>query len=244
MHDLVTRRFDDTLCVWTAEGTGRTLVVVFSGVGIRSQRGKPDFVRTAQLGGRAHVLYLADPQRSWLNDPGLIELMEQEIEAERRRVNADRVLLMGVSLGAYSAIVFGGRLPGARVLAFSPQVVVDPKLVPAERRWRLLRHRIKAFRIASAFDRGAAQSEYVVIFGDAEEEAIQRNLVPDHPQVSLTILPGTGHNTALQLKTHGLLQAVTDRALLGDFADMTTDLTGIVTPALTDQTGATQTAQA
>ena len=228
---LLTRRFDDRLCLWSCGGREPILVVAFSGVGIRSQRGKPDFVRTAQFGGRAHVLYIADPGRSWLNEPGLIELIEAEILAEQARIGAERLYLMGVSLGAYSAIVFGGRLPGARVLAFSPQLAVDPRLVPGEKRWRLLRNRIKTFRIATAFDSLAPQSEYVVIFGDAEEEAIQRRFVPVHPQVSLTILAETGHNTALQLKTQGLLAAVCETALFADFPQVPGQLARLIAGA-------------
>ncbi|WP_371345476.1 alpha/beta hydrolase [Ancylobacter sp. IITR112] len=63
-----------------------------------------------------------------------------EMEEVLARVRADiapgtEVVAYAVSMGAYAAIRFAGRLGVTRILAFSPQYSIDPKKVPWDRRW-------------------------------------------------------------------------------------------------------------
>ncbi len=63
-----------------------------------------------------------------------------EMEEVLATVRADigpgvEIVAYAVSMGAYAAIRFAGRLGVARILAFSPQYSIDPKVVPWDRRW-------------------------------------------------------------------------------------------------------------
>lgn len=49
----------------------------------------------------------------------------------------DKVIFYGASMGGYGALVFSSACPGADVVAFSPQTVLDKSIVPWETRYRV-----------------------------------------------------------------------------------------------------------
>ncbi|MDR0810126.1 MAG: hypothetical protein LBE86_13540 [Gemmobacter sp.] len=209
-------RDDARLRVWRHRGRSRRLVVCFSGLG-RDHRRPPrlEFAKTASASGRDHVLYIADPNRSWLNAPGLIEEISALVEAEVARVTPEHVVAMGHSMGGYSALALGGFTRVDVALALSPQLAVDPDVVPEELRWKELRGRIGTFRIGDVSALMRPETEHCIIFGNYGREAAQRRLIRLGPNVHSFLLPGVRHDTVQRLYKAGLLDETVQLAFDG-----------------------------
>lgn len=209
-------RDDARLRLWRHAGKSDRLVVCFSGVG-RNGKQPPrlEFAKTASAAGRDHALYFADPARSWLNAPGLIEEIVEIIEAEVARLGVREVVAMGHSLGGFSALVLSGFTRFDRVLALSPQLSVDPDIVPDERRWAQFRARIEAIRVHQAGDHMAAQTQHCIIYGRNRREAPQLRLLKPAENVQAFLLPKVQHDSVKRLYDEGILDDVVQLALGG-----------------------------
>lgn len=197
-------RNDDMLKVWRHRGKNDRLVVSFSGVGTLRHGVEPNFVKTATDLARNHVLYIADPKRTWLNGPGLVEDIVALVEAEARASGARQIVSMGHSMGGFCALALPGFTRVDAVLAYSPQVSVDPSIVPNEKRWGLFRSSIQSFVVPNALGRASAETEYYVVFGDTRRESPQTSLLEPGPNLHLFILPGVKHHTAETVVGAGL----------------------------------------
>ncbi len=214
--EIETLRDDGRLRVWRHRGGSRRLVICFSGIG-RDARRPPrlEFAKTASASGRDHVLYIADPNRTWLNAPGLIEEISALVEAEAARVAPEHIVAMGHSLGGYSALALGGFTRVDVALAFSPQLAVDPGIVPGERRWKELRGRIGAYRIGDVSALMRPETEHYIVFGRYPREAAQRRLMRPAANVHCFLLPGVRHDTVQRLHKAGLLDETVQLAFDG-----------------------------
>ncbi len=211
-----TLRDDARLRIWRHPGQGRRLVVVFSGVG--TDRSKPpglELARVATGPAGDPALFFADPARSWLNAPGLMEEVVATVKAEAARLGAEEIVAVGHSMGGYSALVLGGHVRLRRVLALSPQFSVDPAVVPDEDRWPMFRRHIAEYRIRSANDHLQPETQYYVIFGKHRREAPQLRLVPKAANVALFMLPDVRHDSIKRLARQGVLDEVVQLAFGG-----------------------------
>ncbi len=211
--DIPLLRKDRRLWVWWHRGQSRRLVVVFSSVG-HGPKTPPvlEFAQSATAGGRDSAVFIADPQRTWLNAPELIEEIVEVIEAARDEIGAEETVTLGYSMGGFAALVIGGFVPVHAALAFSPQMSIDPELVPDEGRWMRYRSRIGAIRIRSAADHMAADTVHHIIMGSSRLEKPQLRLLPRAANAKLYFLPKTQHDTAPRIKQAGLLPTVLDHA--------------------------------
>jgi pimeloyl-ACP methyl ester carboxylesterase len=211
--DIPLLRKDRRLWVWWHKGTSRRLVVVFSSVGYGPDTPPVlEFARSATAGGRDSAVFIADPQRSWLNAPKLIEEIVEVIEAARDEVGAEETVTLGYSMGGFAALAIGGFVPVHAALAFSPQMSIDPELVPDEGRWKRYRSKIGAIRIRCAADHMAAGTAHYIIMGSSRLEKPQQRLLPRTANANLHFLPKTQHDTAPRIKSAGLLPAVLEHA--------------------------------
>ena len=128
-EDDILRHYDSAVeCV--------TLLVSFGGLaagmgGHPAGVARHEFVGTARRVGASHALFLKDPEQAWYlrggTDTadayaGVTALVAQEVQALRPR----RLVLVGASMGGYAAIRVGLALGADVVLAFGPQVFIDP----------------------------------------------------------------------------------------------------------------------
>lgn len=210
------RTKNDDLVTWIHLGTTDKLVVCFSGIGENAEACPPfEFAQTATGNGAHNVLFVADPNRTWLNGPDLIERIRDEVETVANDCNASRVVAMGHSMGGFSALVLPGFTSVDEVLAFAPQISVHPDIVPDETRWANHREKIKRFKIISAADHFQDQTKYTVIHGRHGREAPQRDRFPSRDNLRHFILPQTHHNVPQRLKSSGCLHSVVSSAIDG-----------------------------
>lgn len=78
-------------------------------------------------------LLVRDPTPRWYNAglPGVGDTLEEiaaGVEREVSLLGATRIVTFGSSMGAYASILFGCMLGAERVIAFSPQTLLDPGL--------------------------------------------------------------------------------------------------------------------
>lgn len=206
----------DSLCkghVWRKPGQTDRLVLCFSSVGTDSgEPPPPEWRRRMERRvPQDHLLYLADPTRSWLNRPGLIEQMVDAIQSEAARSGAKRICAIGISMGAFSAMVLAGFTRIDVVVAHSPQYSVDPALVPDEQRWRKFVDAITTFRIRSVADHLQPHCQYFVFLSRHGRELPQRRLIRAQSNLDLYLMsPQAYHNTHLTMRSAGVLDRVTE----------------------------------
>ncbi|TNF59402.1 MAG: hypothetical protein EP307_10530 [Rhodobacteraceae bacterium] len=200
---------DDSLCTWFHRGAGDRLVVCFSGIG-RDETGPQgyEFARAATGGGRDHALFIADPNRTWLNGDGLVARIVGEIEKTVRDTGATEVVTLGHSMGGFSAAVIGAFTRVEVAVCLSPQVSVHPEIVPDETRWTNWRNRIATHRMRGVRDYLRDQTRYYTFFGQHVREAPQRDRFPLGDNIRFFVLPRTVHNTPQRMKGRGVLDQV------------------------------------
>ena len=118
------------------------LVIGFASLGVLDGHGVPqikfEFVGTCKRAGATHGLFVKDMHQSWYmlgvntgtcmadgatqSFDSLVELLRREVEA----LQPARLVTLGASMGGYAAIRAGLALGATAVLAFVPQVIVDP----------------------------------------------------------------------------------------------------------------------
>jgi len=219
--DIPLLRKDRRLWVWWHRGQSRRLVVVFSSVG-HGPNTPPllEFARTATADGQDNALFIADPQRSWLNAPRVIEDTVEAIDAARDEVGADETVTMGYSMGGFAALAITGFTAVTASLAFSPQMSIDPALVPDEGRWKKYRSRIAAVHVRAATDHMAAATQHTIIMGESRLEKPQLRLLPQAANTDILLLRRTGHDTATRIKQAGILPDVVALAFARRRADL------------------------
>lgn len=126
---------------WTHDeehSLGATLVIAFAGAdanigGAGIAGGVPsfEFANAFRRAGVDRALFVRDALRSWylrgIGDAGhdfesVVRVLEREIET----VQPSRVITVGCSMGGYAAVRAGLALRAQTILAFGPQVVLEP----------------------------------------------------------------------------------------------------------------------
>ena len=199
----------DLLWMWEHDGSNTVLVVCFSGVGENTARDPAfNFAASATQGGKNTVLYIADPNRTWLNADGLIEGICERVLRKAKEIGATRIVTLGHSMGGFSALVIAGMVNADVSIAFSPQLSIDPAVVPKERRWKEYRRKIDQIKVSKAGDYLNDSCTYYVFFGTHPREAPQRNHLPKAANVKLFMIPGVNHNSPQRIRKAVILDNV------------------------------------
>jgi len=207
--DIQKRLQDDDLVLWSYKGHSDRLVVSFTGIGPTSGEMPPiEFVKSASHGGRDNVLFVIDPNRTWLNANGLIEKILLHIEDFKQQTKSVVVNTIGHSMGGFAAVIFPAFTKIDVAIGFAPQFSADPSIVGDDDRWRVFRKNIPSFPIRSIAKYLNDTTSYQVFHGRQKREQPQRDRFPVMENLQHHILPGIGHNVPLQLKKHKLLEDV------------------------------------
>ena len=201
------------LWVWEHDGPSSRLVVCFSGIGLEGDPSPAtNFASTATQEGQNSVLFFADPNRTWLNADGLVEAICARIMAKAEEVGATQIVTMGHSMGGFSALVIAGMVGADVAVAFSPQLSIDPAVVPDEKRWMKFRSQISDIKISTAADYLNEDCAYYVFFGGHPRERPQRDRFPLAENIALFRIPSVVHNSPQRMKQAGILHSVLQNA--------------------------------
>lgn len=211
------------LTVDMAKGTGGELVIAFSSIGHDPSRPPaPEFLATATGRGTPafprRALFVSDAGRSWASDPGFGPALRQALEGVQARAPVDRILTLGLSMGAYAALVAARHIPVDVVLAFGPQWSPLPGVIAGETRWADWTARLQSPPgwPATAPLPDAAKGWAVVCHGLVDDQD-QAMAFPVQPGTDHLLFPGLTHSGLVpQLKARGGLSGLVDAALAGD----------------------------
>lgn len=203
-----------------SDGEGGDLVVSFASVGHDPGRTpSPEFVATATGRGTAaaprRALFVSDDSRSWGNAPGFAEVLRQALALVSERAPVERVLTMGLSMGAVSALIAAQAVPVTAVLAFGPQWSVRADHMPDERRWSRWSDALPpAIWPVTPLPAPPARA---VLFHGARDDLAQALAFPVAENVDHLIFPDLGHSDLVaHLKARGALAGLVESALAGD----------------------------
>lgn len=125
----------DLVDLWF-EQASRVLVVTFDNLSSVGQFSPPQpwlLWRTKASG--ASILGMIAHRKDWYRNPDSGRWLTELREAGFFK-RFDRVIFTGASMGAYAALALSTLVPGAEVLAFSPQSTLTKSVVPFEKRYR------------------------------------------------------------------------------------------------------------
>jgi len=206
----------EDLVLWRYHGSSGRLIVCFSGIGRDASQPPPyEFPKVASNGGQDSVLFVSDPNRTWLNGVGLIEKIATEITAFAKETGASELFMMGHSMGGFAAMVMPKFVATKRVVAFAPQFSVHPEIAGEDRRWMEYREKITRFKIRSVAEHLVPGTEYFVFHGAKKPEAVQRESFPRQRNLWHTFLPDIIHHVPQKMKKAGVLEKVVNSCFEG-----------------------------
>ncbi len=198
------------------QGRSSTLVVSFSSVGSTRWEEPPlEFVGTGSMDGENHMLFITDISRSWLNAEGMLEKIMETIDQAAGLIDADRVVALGVSMGATMALHVSRYYRFDSVLALAPQYSVDPSVVPDEHRWQHFIKKIENFRFPKVEGLTPEKTKYYIVHGGHQKE--QRHLLrfPKVRGIAHFVFPKFDHDVGQKLRTMGVLPDLVGYAING-----------------------------
>ncbi|MBL4929173.1 hypothetical protein [Fuscibacter oryzae] len=203
---------------WTVDfldGPKDDLVIAFSSIGHDPcHTPSPEFVGTATANGTRRTLFVMDDSRSWANDPGFEKALIRSLETISARHPITRITTIGLSMGAFSALVAAQVLPVDVVLAFGPQWSVASGMVPGETRWSRWTAALSPLRWPTA---PLPSLGHAYLFHGAQDDLPQALPFPQQPGTDHILFPDLGHSDLVpHLKARGALGGLLDAALAGD----------------------------
>lgn len=120
--------------LWHEPG-GRDLVVSFDNLAtVDDPYPRPPWLLSRLQGAGYAVLGVQTFAKDWYRNPDAAPLV-QDLAATGFFRHFDRVVFIGASMGAFAAINLATLVPGAMVIAFSPQSTMSARIAPFERRF-------------------------------------------------------------------------------------------------------------
>ena len=177
---------------WTVlflPGASSDLVLSCASIGHSPSRApSPEWVRTATAENRP-AIFLLDRARSWATAPGLDEVLRQALATLCLRKEIRRILAIGTSLGAFTALAASQSLPLDALIAIGPQ---HQPAAPWETRWRTWTASLPETLCAPI---SRAQHTYILHGADDQTQALGfRNL----PSADHLFFPNQSHATLAQ----------------------------------------------
>ena len=135
-----------------------------------------------------NVLFIKDITRSWFNNVDV-----KYIKSFLKKNN----YAIGFSMGAFNAIIFSTLHPIKKVIAFSPQFSIHPK-ISKDNTFLNFAANIKKWKYKKL--KFTKKTQYLLVFGDSQKEKYHMSMIPKQKNIKLMVLKNCDHNTALYLK--------------------------------------------
>ncbi|MCG7495105.1 alpha/beta hydrolase [Thalassobius sp. Cn5-15] len=199
----------DDLIIHAHRGVSDRLVLCFTGIGTDPAKVPGvEFARTATADGRDNVLFIIDPNRTWLNGDGLIEQIVEHAQRFAQQVGAKEMVTLGHSMGGYSALLMAKFLPVKSAVGLAPQYSVHPDVAADDPRWMDYREQIETHHIRGLGDYLTEETTYHVFHGTHGRERAQRDRFPKFPTLYHMIMPQTVHNVPQRMKRFGIMDQI------------------------------------
>ena len=136
-----------------------------------------------------NVLFIRDITRSWFNNI--------DVKLIKKNIIQGPCYAIGHSMGAFNAIIFSTLYKVKKVIAFSPQFSIHPKIT---RDTTFINYalRIKKWKYLKL--KFSKKTNYLLIFGDDSKERYHSSLIPKQKNIKIIYLKKCDHNTAHKLK--------------------------------------------
>ena len=136
-----------------------------------------------------NVMFVKDITRSWLNNI--------DINYIKSSLKNNNNYAIGHSMGAFNAITYSTLYPIKKVIAFSPQFSIHPK-ISNDNTFLNFAASITEWKYKKL--KFSNKTNYLIIFGDSEKEKYHMSMIPKRKNIKLMIIKNCDHNTAPHLK--------------------------------------------
>lgn len=155
----------------------------------------------------------------WSRDQRLIDWLEGLRDSGFFK-QFSKVTLTGTSMGAFAALTFSRLIPGAVVVALSPQTNLDRAIVPWEHRFLKGQDQDWTLRYSDAAEGLETASKVYVLYDPFEvNDRKQAARLPDLPQIHHLHAFGHGHKSAVVLRRAEVLKEFMTKAIRGTLTD-------------------------
>lgn len=183
------------------KGSSDILVVSFAG--LRQTNGIPheEFKRTLKP-LEANLLFIADKTTTWHNNLEVYENTKTYIDYVIEELKPSKVIFLGLSMGGFAAIIYAAVCRCDIVIAFSPQIDIDPELTgDNDTRYDEYVEDVKNFIFPTVEGLFNDTTTYHVIYGTRNEiDKFHMNKVPNKKNINMIIIKNAWHNVPRYLK--------------------------------------------
>jgi hypothetical protein len=137
-----------------------------------------------------NVFFIRDITRSWFNNI--------DIKFIKKNLNKKKIdFAIGYSMGGFNAIIFSTLYKVRKVIAFSPQFSIHPKIIK-DKSFLNYASRIKEWKYPQL--KFSRNTNYLLIFGDSSLETYHASLVPKKKNIKIIFIRNCDHETLKKLK--------------------------------------------
>ena len=150
-----------------------------------------------------NIFFIRDITRSWLNNVD-IKLIKKNLN--KRRID----FTIGYSMGGFNAIIFSTLHNVRKVIAFSPQFSIHPK-ISKDKTFLNYASRIKEWKYPQL--KFSENTDYFLIFGDSFLEKYHASLVLKKKNIKIIFIKNSDHETLKKLKRSGKMYKLINKFL-------------------------------
>ena len=187
-YSIFEKNYNSTKTLINQYYTGKKKTVLsFSsiGAGVRHIQNEEFFNLTKKY----NVFFIRDITRSWFNNI--------DIKLIKKNIAKKPCYAIGHSMGAFNAIIFSTLHNVPKVIAFSPQFSIHPR-ISKDSTFRNHALRIKDWKYPKL--EFSKNTDYLLIFGDDVKEKYHASLIPKRENIKIIYIKKCDHNTTKKLK--------------------------------------------
>jgi esterase/lipase len=150
-----------------------------------------------------NIFFIRDITRSWFNNV--------DIKLIKKNFNKTKIdFAIGYSMGGFNAIIFSTLHNVRKVIAFSPQFSIHPK-ISKDKTFLNYASRIKEWKYPQL--KFSENTDYFLIFGDSFLEKYHASLVPKKKNIKIIFIKNSDHETLKKLKRSGKMYKLINKFL-------------------------------
>jgi pimeloyl-ACP methyl ester carboxylesterase len=187
-----------------------TAIVVFNGRQQKFGINTTEFNNTLLRIGYKTNTFISDTTKTWYNGEGVFDPLLLKVQRFVDSHSDKRIVFMGSSMGGFGAILFASFIPRCtKVVAFSPQIAIDPKLtVPWDERYLDSVGKLRHFPFPTVENKFRRDIPYNILYGSEEpKDRKHLDIIGNKLYSNVTIdkCVGAGHNVPAYLKSTNTL---------------------------------------